>query len=718
MKGSQLSPELVSLVHHIELNKAGWWDTAIQQLILAAIWRKGESLSLAGIVNELRKGFSVHLEASKVEKQIDELCASNTVVALPGGQFKIAERSLNEFEASVKQAKEITQEAESKFATVLAACCDRLEPAETWRSFNDDLLAPLVREMGARTYELVSGGKVEVENRVRFREFLESFPAEHRQGLRDAVIGFLDPKDRIVRSYILRQLNAYFFLEAGNLSEETVEALTVAQASKPSFTILVDTNFLFSMLGLHENPSNEAAMSLMSLASRLAEKVTLRFYVSPITIDEARRVLEAVAYELRYLRLSSNLAEVAVDRGLSGFARKFAEESRKAGHPLKAEDYFKPYITDLVGILRTKGVELAQDVDSYRTRQDVIDDLNDQLKFETRRLGERAKGYDTLLHDMVLWHFVNDQRPVRTESPLEAGCWIVTVDFRLLDFDRHKRARSVSGIPVCVHPAPLTEMLQFWIPRTQEFEEAMLGNLRLPFLFQDFDPAAEQVTIRILEALSRFENVGDLPQEVITATLMNQALRQRISVEANADVRVELTREAVIEQSSRLAAELGEFKKKTESSERVIAQLREQVGTSDADLQRERADRAKLEERVRFLEEQRASAEADADRAHARRWYVGKWVAAPLVLGATLAFIGGSAAQVWTGVEWWQASVAMGAALALACAGIADRIGSGIPDVSSWSLFHRFRGWRVRIYSALGAVALSAAGSALYVWMS
>jgi hypothetical protein len=41
MEKLQLPMELVSLVHHIELNKAGWWDVAVQQLLLAAMWISG-----------------------------------------------------------------------------------------------------------------------------------------------------------------------------------------------------------------------------------------------------------------------------------------------------------------------------------------------------------------------------------------------------------------------------------------------------------------------------------------------------------------------------------------------------------------------------------------------------------------------------------------------------------------------------------------------------
>jgi hypothetical protein len=39
----------------------------------------------------------------------------------------------------------------------------------------------------------------------------------------------------------------------------------------------------------------------------------------------------------------------------------------------------------------------------YHQRQDIIDDVHDELERETRLPEQRRKGYDTLLHDAVLW---------------------------------------------------------------------------------------------------------------------------------------------------------------------------------------------------------------------------------------------------------------------------------------------------------------------------
>jgi hypothetical protein len=131
-------------------------------------------------------------------------------------------------------------------------------------------------------------------------------------------------------------------------------------------------------------------------------------------------------------------------------------------------------------------VELFNEkLDDYSTRQDVVDDIHVVFKYEEKLPPAKRKSYPKVAHDMVLWHFVNDKRSAYIESPIDASDWILTVDFRLIGFDEHKQKRSGSKVPLCIHPTSLIQLLQFWVPRTKEFEEAMLGSLRLPFLFQD-----------------------------------------------------------------------------------------------------------------------------------------------------------------------------------------------------------------------------------------
>jgi len=716
----KLPAELTSLVHHVELNKAGWWDQAVQQVIVATIWLCGENLTLQGVRERLGEYFCVNLDEDRIRKHVDALCASGTLVPVQAQRFKIAEQSLNEFERGLADAEKMQEQVHQRFINSMASCCPLVDADATWQSFNDEFLVPLIHDMGARTYELISGTSMDLAAMPRLQHFLQRYPAEVRGALRTAVITFLDPKEPSIRSYILHELNAYFFLEAGNLSGETVEALTRIAGGAPTFTVLVDTNFLFCILGLDENPRNEAAQSLIHLVGQLPSNVAVKLYVSPITIDEARWVLQSCEHDLGGVLFTANLTDAALTTALTGLTRKFLEECSKAGQPLRAEDYFGPYVKDLVGIARTKGVELSdQKVDHYRTNPEVVDDLNEQLEFE-KRFRDRPKGYRQLEHDIVLWHFVRDQRRVSIDSPVEADCWIVTVDFGFLGFDRHKRRNQVNNIPICVHPANFIQMLQFWVPRTQGFEEAVLGNLRLPFLFQEFDPAAEQVTIRILSALARFEKIDDLPQEVVASTLMNSALRQRLQAETDVEKDPELMSQVFAEENQRLSDELSGEKAKSADLER---EARESTDTVAALRQREAAQKAAVRESERQLKEERTSRSSLEERLGTIQvtlrekqqreqitWFAAKWVVAPLALIAALGLgiaMPLAAFTAWGPFRATLTAVGVCSVSLILWVWLTDLRGSKHPVVSEWRPFVRFHALKNRLFALLGVLVFA-----------
>jgi hypothetical protein len=732
MSEAKLPPHVIALVHHIELNKAGWWDRAVERLIIAALWLSNESLPVEAIVDRLRTAFSVGLDAAAVTKRIRALCESETLVALPNGTFKVAERSVRELEASIKECEGIARKVESRFAQVLKAHCPTLEAAKTWRLFNDGLLLPLIREMGARTYEFVSGTRGEFENPLTFQDFLERYPAELRQPVRNAVMAFLNPKDSDVRSYILRRLNAYFFVEAGNLSEGTVRALTAMRDGVPRFTLFADTNFLFSILGLHEDPSNEAAQLLMGVIRQVGDKVRVKLYVSPITVEEARGVLQASARDLAGMRLSGSLADAALEEGVSRLARKFAQESKRAGQPMGAEDYFRPYIQDLIAISRHRGVELYnREVESYKRKQEVIDNLKSAVDFGERSGRPKPKGHKAALHDMVLMQFVRDQRPVGLESPLDAEFWIVTEDLGLLRFDNHKARLAPAMVPVCLHPATLMQLLQFWIPRTRAFEEAVLDNLRLPFLFQEFDPATERVTLRILGALSRFEDIGDLPKEAITSIVVNDAVRQKLAAEHDVQRQIELVREAFVEEHERVRADLRAAEATIADLQRQAAESAETVGgvTRVAEerkraaqelsrqLTEEREARESVEAQVANLEaELRTKEEEKKKRRRIRRVLLG-WVAAPL--GLTLLVAVAASIVIGNVTNWgfWRPGLGTMALLLILWVWVADLRGTADPFMNSWRVFAAFRRFKNGLFATLGVILLGLAANAIYEWI-
>lgn len=516
---------------------------------------------------------------------------------MPNGDLKLTESKLKEFEAGLKEAEETDKQVKDLFTKTLNELCPSLHSEETWISFNEQLLLPLIQEMGAKTYELISGTGHKVESTSSFETFMQLYSSELREPLRTVAVSFLNPKQSSVRSYVLRNLNAYFFLEASNLNEQAITSLLNMTEEKHELKLFLDTNIVFSILGFHNNPSNEAVQSLLKVVEQISGKVSPSFYILPVTADETKNSLNIRKLELAKVKFPANVASVAVElEELSGASKRYVEASLNSARQLSPEEYFGPYLNNLTRILKGHGVELFNDgkVGSYTTKPAVVEDINNLLSYEQSKRGGKAKSYEKVSHDMVLWHFIKDMRPSHLEAPFEAVEWVVTIDYRLLAFDMYKQNHR---LPVCIHPAALIQMLQFWVPRTVDFEQAIVRSLQLPLLFQEFDADAERVTISILEKLSKYEGIEHLPRESIGHIIVNEALRQKMRVEEDEQKQIELIRDAIVKENISLNEQLSAANRATNQLKSAIE---EQVSLSS----QKQMEISRLEQRIGFIEDQ------------------------------------------------------------------------------------------------------------------
>lgn len=550
MQKSMLSSEVIGIVQHVELNRSGWWERAAQRLVLASIWLAIEPLGEDEILETLQTDFSLELSNSKLHAALVALEKQGLLVALSGPKYRIPDKERASFAKEISDTEAVFSNARQVFIDLSEELCADLDSSLTWQTFESDFLRPLIADTGANAYNLIAGQKLAVNDQLS-SNFLIKFDPAFRDQLKLLVTAFLDPKIEPVRLYVSRMLHARFCVEACGLSASTIQKLNSAMGHRIKFRVFVDTNFLFSLLELHENPSNEAAHELLDLVRHINANLDVQLYVLPRTIEEAKTSISSAMHRLSRLPASSNFSAAAQKVGISGMAQRFIAERTRRGGKLTAEDWFEPYLKDFVAIARAKGIELFNDgLYSLATRVDVTDDILSILEYEKMRDESRRKSYEKVAHDVIMWHFICDNRPDYIESPIEAQDWILTVDFRFIGFDEHKQRQFGSKVPICLHPTSLIQLLQFWLPRTKEFEEAMLGSIRLPFLFQEFDVEAERTSIRILNGLGRFEGREDIPTETIVNVVLNDGLRSRLAVgiqEEGVD-EVALIRDALLEE--------------------------------------------------------------------------------------------------------------------------------------------------------------------------
>lgn len=610
-----LPREVAAIVQHVELHRSGWWDKAVQRLIIAAIWLSDKPPTTAEIQLILKDEFQLVLSKAKILLAIESLEEKKAVMRIAGPAFQIPLEHREQFEVEIAEAEQADAKIQEYFSQICSELCGSLKTDDVWKIFESDFFAPLIKEVGANAYRLVSGQRMHLDKSMVTR-FLKKFDNGLHDALQELVSRFLDPKNIDVRKYVSRQLHATFCVEAGGLTDEVIQKLSTIGGRKTTFRVFVDTNFLFSILALHENPSNEAAKELQELINTLNGNIKIELFVTPRTIDEAKNSISLAKSQLDGIPERGNFTGGALRVGFSGMAERFLNQRLKKGGTLSADDWFDPYLNNFISIARGKGVELFNEkLDSYSTRPDVVDDIHLVLEAEKRR-ARRPKTFEMVEHDMILWHMVNDHRPAYVESPTEAKDWILTVDFRFIGFDEHKQKQSGSRVPVCLHPTSLIQLLQFWVPRSPEFEEAILGSLRLPFLFQQFDPEAERTSLRIIKGMGRFEESDHLSEDAIADVVLNEGLRARMKNGPHEeDEENQLIRDAILEQL-RITAETEAARAKALTDE-LAAKTSEAV-VLDADAQQKATDIEVLKNRLNEEVKRADAAEATADVQNSR----------------------------------------------------------------------------------------------------
>ena len=209
----------------------------------------------------------------------------------------------------------------------------------------------------------------------------------------------------------------------------------------------------------------------------------------------------------------------------------------------------------------------------------------------THLFGGLGRKHNAALHDSILWHFVHDKRPTLFESPLDAVSWLVTIDYRLLSFDRKRGRLANPAVRVCLHPTELIQILRVWEPRSTDMEQALMSGLRLPFMFYEFDLGKESASLRILKILSRFEHISDLGPEAIRDIVLNDAVRSKIAEVSDEEEAFVVIRDALLAEHKNVADQRDAAIHKAESAEEMLANER-QVGRERDTVNRSELERA------------------------------------------------------------------------------------------------------------------------------
>ena len=715
---SRLSPQIVALIHQSELNRAGWIDAHKQHAISALFWLEDRPLSASDIAHHQEEVGLTGMQLPEIDHHLANLADDDVLIRLNNQTYRLSQSAYDQISVDVENAEGLEDAVVSHFCELVET---RFRPHLTmdapklWQIFHQTFLTPLIESFGARTYEVLTGNIIEIDQTPFALNFLDGFSEEQRPYVRQLFEAFLEPSSRPFRSYTLRLLNSHLFSIANRYTRENLEAL-YSDRKRPIIRCLLDTNFLYSVLDLHENPSNEAAKALLETIGNAQKYIDVRLYVFPPTIDELRRSLINHEDMLSGIRVTGNISDAVTERTVGGVGLKYIKECRRSGYSLTARDYFEPYHSNLTQILREKGIHLFNEItEHYATDQRVIDDALDQQNFLNRRhkknrIRGHPKHYDQIWHDMLLWYFILDKRPAHFESILDVDTIGITVDYSLIGFDLYKRRDGTPRIPVLIHPATLIQVFQFFVPFNERFESAIIDTLRMPFLLRDFDSNSEKITIRILNRLSRFENIEDLSPNTIRCILESDILQNKLQKMQNEEEEVNAIREALIEENARARDDLSDALEREGNLRQQIGNLQDHstkdqheiAGLKDK-IAKETRDKEELTDQLQLLQSEITKSTEQAERDATRKAFLSKFVRWPSIVGLLVAAMCASIFEIDMQVESLLLFSVPTMTVLLIWLYVIWLFGRKNDHIRSWRWFERLNSVRYK----LGSVALA-----------
>lgn len=555
----------------------------------------------------LRTYFGVELDAKDLNTAIARLTQLGSLIRQPGtDSFALSPAARAEQLQRVTAASEIEERVKQQWLDSIRSDSPDLTEefaAELWACLKAYLTRLFCRH-GAQTALVLSGQRLaDAELDKSVAELLTNAVAEECKTVnpdfaRKAVKAFMREQTSERASYIAQLLDNTFSFYSLFTDEATQEYLKKAL---PRITVFLDTNFLFGVLNLHNNPQNEVSVELVSLVRE--QKLPFDLYYHEDSLVEMRETISRTQKRLMRNKWPPGLSRAALQTRaleLSGLEIKFHEAN--AQHQVEPDAFFLKY-RHVEKLLNGQGFKIYRRPDKKDVEK--LDDRTLELVSQYKQFLEDTlpphwqKPFNAIKHDIIVWCAAKSLRKTGA-SGLDVGALLLSADQRLFAYDWGVLSNG-SNLGVVVLPSQLLQLLRPFVPRTADFDKKFAEVFALPE-FRLGRSDFSQVTRRVLSFLA---SVKDITEETALAILADEILIGRLkNVEADEDIKAAIESEvlrknAELEKKHRdVASQLETVRAEVASRQSALDEAQSKLSLKDQaladrsdDVQREKSER-------------------------------------------------------------------------------------------------------------------------------
>lgn len=538
---------------------------------------------------ECQRGFhdlwGLEIEIAEIRRVRDDLIEEGAAAKVAGG-FRLLPALRQELQDRAATSAEVERKALEQWGEVLSERSPDLLPAEheALREDLQDWLNKIVARHGVEAALLL------YPDDERARHVLgevESFgthflpPRGSRlDGIRDdALKRFVRDPSPEQREFLATRLNTAFYLTVLTI-DPAAKSLIEDDASKTR--IYLDTNFLYSVLGVAPADEVVAAQRLLELTVSLGCSVA----VTPWTVEEMRTSIAAAERETLETKFRPQLAGLMIQvTGEKGFGQAYWRAVQESG--VTPEDYFAR-VSHFEHDLAKWQIEVVDD-GCLATDRDG-DRIQQYASLLEAIVGVATKHRDVIEHDVKHRLLVERLRGAGTIRFSNARYWFLTQDTRLPRFAKAMPdpRDPAPELPFCISPSSWAQVMRALTPRTKDLEGTVVDLLTSPYVGYR-SPVRPEV---VRAVVGRMDQYTDASPELALAVLKDTAL---VSDIGSAETSEEVGRRVTAAYSTKL----DEFQRQAERHAAVAQEEREARARAET-----RADKAAedLEEEIRRRE--------------------------------------------------------------------------------------------------------------------
>ncbi len=564
------------------------------------------------IAESLKVYFGIEFTTKDLNASISRLVQSGAIIGSsansnltlsPESRAKILER------VSDATALEETIKQEWLAQVVKTNSLDSAAQGELWACLKLYLTKLFCRH-GAQTALIISGKAFQDADLDKSAaDLLNAAIAAERKSvsapvIKSAIQDFFSKQSPDRARYIAQLLDGTFSFYTLFTDEATQSYLRHAI---PRITIFLDTNFLFGILNLHDNPQNEVSVELVDLVR--TQGLPFDLYYHEDSLAEIQNTILAAQRDLERVRWPSGLSRAVLQtraEALTGIHLKFHRANAES--EMDPATFFLKY-RHLEKLLNEQGFKIYRRPD--RRTIEEIDKQTAELASQYKNFLEqhfpfrKTKPIAAIKHDIVVWQAAKSLRRSGTGS-LDVGAIFLSADQRLFAFDWGVM-RQGHGLGVVVLPSQLLQLLRPFVPRTTDFDARFAEIFSLP-QFRAAHSDFSKIIQRVLQFLA---SVKGISEETAAAILADEVLLRRLmEVETDQEIREIIESEvlqrnaALYQQQIELKTELQNLRSEADHQRTELQRREQQLKEREEDL-RKQADalRAERSERVRSEED-------------------------------------------------------------------------------------------------------------------